>query len=332
MLRLRPCFSLLLAVAALTAIPIHLAVAQATPEETSAAPRSPGLDVAGMDRSVKPGDDFFEYANGTWLKQTEIPADRSAYGAGAILTELTDRRVAELIQEAAKADAPAGSDLPEDRRLLRQLHGHDGHRAGGPHAAQAHARLHRRHPATGRTWPAFLGSTLRADVDALNNTNFYTENLFGLWVAQDLDDPTHYSPFLLQGGLGMPDRSYYLDSSSAHGDDPRQVPGSTSPRCSGWPACADARRQGRGDRASSRPRIAQAHWSREAVGRRAARATTTGRAPTSPPRRPGLDWDAYFAAAGLGQAAAVRRLAAERGHRHLRARRRASRSRPGRTT
>ena len=59
-----------------------------------------------------------------------------------------------------------------------------------------------------------LGSTLRADVDAFNNTNFYTENLFGLWVAQDLDDPTQYSPFLLQGGLGMPDRSYYLDSSS----------------------------------------------------------------------------------------------------------------------
>ena len=78
MLRLRPCFSLLLAVAALTAVPIHLAVAQATPEETSAAPRSPGLDVAGMDRSVKPGDNFFEYANGTWLEQTEIPADRSA--------------------------------------------------------------------------------------------------------------------------------------------------------------------------------------------------------------------------------------------------------------
>ena len=60
-----------------------------------------------------------------------------------------------------------------------------------------------------------LGSTLRADVDVLNTTNFYTENLFGLWVAQDLDDPTHYSPFLLQGGLGMPDRSYYVDSSSA---------------------------------------------------------------------------------------------------------------------
>ena len=45
-------------------------------------PAQAGLDTAGMDRSVKPGDDFFDYANGTWLKQTEIPADRSTYGAG----------------------------------------------------------------------------------------------------------------------------------------------------------------------------------------------------------------------------------------------------------
>src|SRR4029078_7458051 len=63
----------------------------------------------------------------------------------------------------------------------------------------------------------FLGSTLRADVDALNNTNFYPEILFGLWVAQALDDPSRYSPFLLQGGLGMPDRSYYLDSAATMG-------------------------------------------------------------------------------------------------------------------
>ena len=41
------------------------------------------LDVAGMDRSVKPGDNFFEYANGTWLEHTEIPADRRAYSAQA---------------------------------------------------------------------------------------------------------------------------------------------------------------------------------------------------------------------------------------------------------
>src|SRR5207244_9662062 len=59
----------------------------------------------------------------------------------------------------------------------------------------------------------YLGSTLRADVDVLNATRLDTDNLFGLWVAQDLSDPKRYSPFLLQGGLGMPDREYYLAAS-----------------------------------------------------------------------------------------------------------------------
>ena len=68
---------------------------------------SPGLDLAAMDRSVKPGDNFFYYANGSWLKQTDIPPDHSSYGASAMVGELTDRHVADLIQEAAKVDAPA---------------------------------------------------------------------------------------------------------------------------------------------------------------------------------------------------------------------------------
>ncbi len=69
------------------------------------------LDLAGMDRTVKPGDNFFLYANGTWIKNTPIPADRATYGAGEILSEITDKRVADLIQEAAKSKAAPGSDL-----------------------------------------------------------------------------------------------------------------------------------------------------------------------------------------------------------------------------
>ena len=55
-----------------------------------------------------------------------------------------------------------------------------------------------------------LGSQLRADVDALNNTNFYTDRLFGLWVSPDFDNPTRNVGYLLQGGLGLPDRENYL--------------------------------------------------------------------------------------------------------------------------
>jgi predicted metalloendopeptidase len=57
-----------------------------------------------------------------------------------------------------------------------------------------------------------IGGTLRADVDPLNATNFQTENLFGVWVTQGLNDPTHSVPYILQGGLGLPDRDYYLSS------------------------------------------------------------------------------------------------------------------------
>src|SRR6202007_2828458 len=63
---------------------------------------------------------------------------------------------------------------------------------------------------TRRALAAELGRELRADVDAMNNTQFHTANLFGLWVEQDLNDPGRYAPYLLQGGLGLPDRDYYL--------------------------------------------------------------------------------------------------------------------------
>ena len=160
--------------------------------QTSRTTGSPGLDIAGMDRSVKPGDDFFGYANGTWLKEAEIPADRGSRGVGAILTELTDRRVAELIQRAAQAGAPAGSDLRKIGDYYASFVDSSAIDAAGltplrPTLDSIAAIGDQKDLAR------FLGTTLRADVDALNATNFYTENLLGLWVAQDLDQPSQYS-------------------------------------------------------------------------------------------------------------------------------------------
>src|SRR5262249_42012801 len=64
-----------------------------------------------------------------------------------------------------------------------------------------------------KTLARVLGESLRADVDPLNNTNFQTENLFGIWVAPGFSDSDHYTPYLLQGGLGIPSRDYYLSAS-----------------------------------------------------------------------------------------------------------------------
>src|SRR6516165_8611473 len=68
-----------------------------------------GLDFAGIDRSVAPGDDFFRYANGSWFAKTEIPADRFAWGTGAQMAELTLKRTDELIH-AADASSAAGTE------------------------------------------------------------------------------------------------------------------------------------------------------------------------------------------------------------------------------
>src|SRR3954454_3140388 len=248
-----------------------------------------------MDRSVKPGDDFFDYANGTWLKNTEIPADKSNYGAGAILNDQTDKRVANLIQQVAKGSAPANSERSKiglyyttfmdtvaiERAGLKPL------RATLDSISAIRDR---------RQLAQFLGSTLRADVDALNSTNFYTENLLGLWVAQDLDDPTQYSPFLLQGGLGMPDRSYYVDAS----------PGMDSIRTKYREHVTAMLELARIPDAATKAAsivqletgIAKAHWSREESGDVSKGNNHWTRAEFGA-KAPGLDWETYFGAAGL---------------------------------
>ena len=269
--------------------------------QTRQAARSPGIDVAGMDRSVKPGDDFFAYANGTWLNQTETPADRSAYGAGSILGEATDRRVADLIQELARASGRAGSD----RRKIGDFY------AGFMDTTAIEAASLRPLQPTldsiaairDRTGLArFLGSTLRADVDVLNNTNFYTENLFGLWVAQDLDDPTQYSPFLLQGGLGMPDRSYYVDTSSAMAAIRTKYQDHVAAML-GLAGISDSAAKAAGI-VGLETKIASAHWTREASGD-VSKGNNHWKKADFPGKAPGLEWEPYFATAGLEQAPQV---------------------------
>ena len=68
-----------------------------------------GSDIAGMDKSVAPGDDFFAHANGTWFKTTEIPPDKPSYGAGWVVFDLTTQRTAELIEKAGSTNPPRGS-------------------------------------------------------------------------------------------------------------------------------------------------------------------------------------------------------------------------------
>lgn len=279
----------------LSVLTLSLAFGALASAQTKDSARTPGIDTAGMDRSVKPGDDFFEYANGTWIKHTEIPADRSSYGTSSILLDLTDRRVADLIQESSKASAPAGSEARKIGDYYASFMDSTAIDAAGLKPLQP--TLDSIAAISDRKGLAhFLGSALRADVDALNNTNFYTENLLGLWVAQDLEDPTHYSPFLLQGGLGMPDRSYYVDTSSAMASIRDKYKQHVAAMLN-LAKIPDAETKAAGI-VQLETKIANAHWSREKSGDVSKGNNPWARADFGS-KAPGLDWQTYFAAAGL---------------------------------
>jgi Peptidase family M13 len=168
-----------------------------------------GIVVSNMDSSVKPGEDFNEYANGAWIKRTEIPPDRGRVGAFNSLDDLSKKQTAGLIEEAAKSNGPAGSSVRKIAALYNSYMDEAAIEAKGvaplrPHLDAIAAIRDKRELARA------LGESLRSDVDALNNTNFHTDNLFGLWVAPGFSDSEHYTAYLLQGGLELPDREYYL--------------------------------------------------------------------------------------------------------------------------
>ena len=108
-----------------------------------------------------------------------------------------------------------GTEAQQDRRLLCQLHGRGRDRIPGTQSRWSRLSSASTAIFSRNELAAALGEAMRSDVDILNNTNLHTPHFFGLWVAQDFNDPERYLPFLLQGGLGMPDREYYLGTSAA---------------------------------------------------------------------------------------------------------------------
>ena len=188
------------------------AAAGAEAQQDEAAKTTHGIALSSMDTAVRPGDDFYLYANGGWIKRTELPPDRTSLGAFNVLIDRSNHRVAQIIEDAAKANAPAGSDLRRIAELYHSYMDEPTIEARGLAGIKPHldaiSAIH-----TPRELAHSLGLSLRADVDALNNTNFHTANVFGLWVAPDFNDSDHYAVYLLQGGLQLPNRDYYLSSS-----------------------------------------------------------------------------------------------------------------------
>jgi endothelin-converting enzyme/putative endopeptidase len=188
--------------------------------QTVPAPETHGIVIANMDRSVKPGDDFYRYANGNWIERTKVPPDRRYIDPNGLdfddSNDLTRKRIAGLIEEATKTNGTAGSNARKIADFYHSYMDEASIEAKGlaplrPHL-DAIAAIHDKHDLA-----RALGESLRADVDGLND-DFHTANLFGLWVAPGFNDPEHYAAYLLQGGLEMPDREYYLSDSASMRD------------------------------------------------------------------------------------------------------------------
>jgi len=189
------------ALAGCTASPPPEVMAPAAPAEAPPAPAPApkpelgtfGFDTAGMDRSVQPGDNFYMFSNGTWARNTPIPADKSNYGMFTRLDDLSKERTRVIIEEAAK---DPGSKIGNAYNSYLDT-----------------AAIEAKGLAPILPW---LG-----EIKDLSNRSGYAALAakagrygigipFGLYVGQDDKSPDRYVTQMFQSGIGMPDRDYYL--------------------------------------------------------------------------------------------------------------------------
>ena len=254
-----------------------------------------GIDLAGMDKNVKPGDDFNAFVNGAWDKATEIPADKVSQGAFETVAVEVEKRNTALLADVLKSKAAAGSD---ERRIADYYNAYLNtdaiERAGLSPLTAPFAEIDKARDV--RSLSTVLGSSVRADADPLNATNYYTPNIFGIFVSQALHDPNRSIAYLLQGGLGMPDREYYLSgnaSMAANRTAYKQYLTDVGTAL-GWPdAAARAQRV-----IDLETKIARIHT--EAAKAQDAKAAKEWTRAQFASDAPGLDWNAFFQAAGLG--------------------------------
>ena len=258
-----------------------------------AAPMGPGLDPSEVDRSIKPGDDFYRYANGGWLKTAVIPAGQSSFDTRAILVQKTSQRVSDLIQDAASAKNPKGSAAQKVGDYYASFVDQDGIETKGltPLAGEM-AEIA---AITNKTsLSAYLGATLNTEVDGLTAN---ADHVFGAFLNQSFTDSQHYVFHLLQGGLGMPDRDDYLD----------QAPNMAELRGQYQAHIAAILKLAGVLDAETRAarilaleiRIAQAHAPDSDASDVFKQNNPWKRADFSV-KAPGIDWDAYFKSAGVG--------------------------------
>src|SRR5262249_29604473 len=156
--------------------------------------------------SVKPGDDFYGYANGEWLAHVSLPAGQHTYDNRIMMAEETRERVRELMQGSAAAHAAAGSVAQKVGDYYASFTNESAIEAKA--LAPLSEEMNKISAIASRSMlSAYLGTTLTREVDGLTANS---DHVFGLWTNQGFEDGEHNLPHLWQGGLGLMESGRYL--------------------------------------------------------------------------------------------------------------------------
>jgi putative endopeptidase len=248
-----------------------------------------GFDDSGIDHAVHPGDSFFDYANGAWVARTAIPPDKSRYGMFDALRDQTLEQVRAIITEAAASGAAPGTDTGKIGALYTSFMDED--RIEKLDLTPLTADL-----------AAIRNATTRDEIATLMGraNRGFGNSLFHMSVSEDEKDPNRNTLWASQGGLGLPDRDYYLRDSFADKKAAYRDYIARLLTMIGWTDAA----QHADDIVALETRIAEASWSR---------AESRDRDKTYNPMTPAaLDtlapdfpWPAWLRAAEVGNAGVV---------------------------
>jgi putative endopeptidase len=278
------------AAALLAAAPALAQPKAAAAPDLSKAPRMGawGFDLSGRDTSATPGQDFFQYANGGYVKALSIPADRSSYGAFDALNELSQSRLHVLLDKTA-ADTAAAGDRAKVGALYRGFLDEAKVNAlgGKPMAADL---------------AAIRAEKTKADVARQMGKAQHTFGgaIFAASAQVDGKDPDHYAVYLNQAGLGLPDRDYYLEASFAPQKAKYEAYVAKMLTLASWPkAAANAKAI-----VALETEIAKASWTRaeQRDDNKMYNAYETAKLAGV---APGFDWTAFMGGAGLTKATRV---------------------------
>ena len=207
-----------------------------------------GVDLEGMDKTVKPGDDFFRYVNGKWIAATQIPADRTSFGAFAMLRELSEARVRGILDKwAADKNLKAGSDEAKVAALYRTFLDETTIEKLDAKPIQPYLDSAKK-------------ATTHDDVARLmgRSASSFGRSFFGAFVGDDAKNPDKYTLYMSQAGIGLPDREYYLRDNFKAQKERYQKYVADMLRLAGW----EEPEKAAADIVALETKVAEAQWTR----------------------------------------------------------------------